>query len=104
MPQKGPTGGVGLTAAQRTDPLTVVATAEDYSEALLSQDNFNSSRASFWEMAKKTPPEQMPRIETSFGKGGVFVFESSDQRSKELLLNKVATLEFGGPKLRVGGV
>ena len=52
----------------------------------------------------KTPPEQMPSIETSFGKGGVFGFVVSEQRSKEWLLNKVATLEFGDPKLRVGGV
>ena len=29
---------------------------------------------------------------------------ASDQRSKEWLLNKVVTLEFGGPKLRVGRV
>ena len=100
-PEKGATGEVGLTAAQRMNPLTVVATAEDYPEALLTQDNFNSFRASFRELAKKIPPEQMPRIETSFGRGGAFVFVGSDQRSKEWLLNKVATLEFGGRKLRV---
>lgn len=103
-PHKGAIGGVGLTAAQRTNPLTVVATAEGYPEALLSQGDFNRFRVSFRELAKKTPTEQMPRIEASFEKGGVFVFVASDQRSKEWLLNKVATLEFGGPKLRVGGV
>ena len=88
-------GGVGLTASQRTNPLTMVATAEEYPEALLTQDDFNSVRASFRELAKKTPPEQMPRFETSCGRGGVFVFVATDQRSKELLLNKLATLEFG---------
>ena len=48
-PQKGATGGVGLTAAQWTNTLTVVATAKD-PEGLLIQDNFNSFRASFREL------------------------------------------------------
>lgn len=102
--QKGATGSVGLTVAQRTNPLTVVATAEEYPDTLLSQEDFSSLRASFRCLAKETPPAQMPRIETSFGKGGVFVFVASDERSKEWLLNKVATLDYGGPKLKVGGV
>ena len=61
----------------------MVATAEEYLETLLSQGDFNSFRASFRKLAKETPPEQMPRLETSFGKGGVFVFVASEQRSKK---------------------
>ena len=48
-PQKDATGEVGLTAAQRTNLLIMVATAEKYPEALLTQDDFNRLRASFRE-------------------------------------------------------
>lgn len=104
VPYKGTTGGNGLTAAQRTNPLTVVATAEEYPECMLTQGDFNRFRARFRQLAKETPPGQMPRIEQSFGWGGVFIFLASDQKSKEWLLNEVAPLDYGGPKLRVGGV
>ena len=70
-PQKGTTGTVALTDAQRTNPLTVVATAKEYPEALLSQGEFNSLRASFRKLAMKTPTEQMTRMETLFGKWGL---------------------------------
>lgn len=105
VPRRGATGGGGgLTAAQRANPLTVVATAEEYPECALTHEDFGNFRAKFRQLAKETPPDQMPRIEQSFGWGGVFIFIASDQKSKEWLLNKVAPFEYGGPKLRVGGV
>ena len=93
-PQKGARRG-RAHRLPKDEPPDHGGTAEEYPEALLTQDDFNSVRASFRELAKKTPPEQMPRFETSCGRGGVFVFVATDQRSKELLLNKLATLEFG---------
>ena len=69
-PQKGAFGGVGLTAAQRTNPLTVVATAEEYPETLQSQGDFNSFRASFRKLAKETHPEQIPTFGEIVREGG----------------------------------
>ena len=53
-------GGVGLTAAKRTNTLTVVETAEDYPEALFSRIISTASRPPLWNWRIRRPQNTCP--------------------------------------------
>lgn len=103
-PQGGATSGGGLTAAQRANPLTVVITTENYPNELLTQEQFSNFRLAFRQLTKTMPPKDLPKMETSFCRGGVFIFVASDNATKEWLLTQATTVMGEGPKLVAGGV
>lgn len=55
-----------------------------------------------WELAKVVAPTDMPRLESSFCKGAVFVFLARDERCKKLLLEKAVQVEYRGTSLKMG--
>ena len=58
--------GVGLSAAQRTNPLTVIVADDGYLESVLLPEKFKLFRKATLHALDKEPARNWPRFETSF--------------------------------------
>ena len=97
--------GVGLSSAQRTNPLTVIVADTGYPESVLSPEQFELFREATLQALDKEPASNWPRFETSFCRGGVFIFVASNPEAKAWLTKTVAELRpWEGANLKVGGV
>ena len=74
--------GVGLSAAQRTNPLTVIVADSGYPESVLSPEQFELFRKATLHALDKEPASNWPRFETSFCRGRVFIFVASNPEAK----------------------
>ena len=77
--------GVGLLAAQRTNPLTVIVADAGYPESVLSPKQFQHA-------LDRESVSNWPRFEISFCRGGVFIFVASNPEAKAWLTKTVADL------------
>ena len=97
--------GVGLSATQRTNLLTVIVAESGYPESFLSPEQFELLREATLHALDKEPASNWPRFETSFCKGGVFIFVASNPEAKAWLTKTVAELwPWEGANPKVGGV
>ena len=97
--------GVGLPAAQRTNPLTVIVADAGYPESVLSPEQFELFREATLHAVDREPVSNWPKFETSFCRGGVFIFVASNPETKAWLIKTVADLRpWEGANLKVSGV
>ena len=74
--------GVGLSVAQKTNPLTVIVADTGYPESVLSPEQFQLFREATLHALDKEPASNWPRFETSFCRKGVFIFVASNPEAK----------------------
>ena len=77
--------GVELSAAQRTNPLMVIVADAGYPESVLSPEQFKLFREATLHALDREPVSNWPRFETSFCRGGVFIFVASNREDKAWL-------------------
>ena len=105
LPSNTKLSGVGLSAAQRTNLLTVIVAEVCYPESVLSKELFELFREAVAVALDKEPASNCPRFETSFSRGGVFIFVASNPESKAWFAKPVAELRiWEGVNLKVSGV
>ena len=84
--------GVGLSAAQRINTLTVIVADAGYPESVLSPEQFELFRKATLHAPDREPVSNLPKFETSFCRGGVFIFVASNPEAKAWLTKTVAEL------------
>ena len=97
--------GVGLSAAQRINPLTVIVADAGYPESVLSPEQLALFREATFHGLDREPESNCPRFETSFCRGGVFIFVASNPEAKARLTKTMTELRpWKGANLKVSGV
>lgn len=100
-----PQPSTGLTYAQKTNPMTMVVTDEGHPEKALTAQQFELFQEAVMAEIDKTPPEQWPKFEESFARGGVFIIVAAEQATKEWLSTRIDTLKpWEGAAFKLGGV
>ena len=96
---------VGPLAAQRTNPLTVIVADSGYPESVLSPEQFEFFREATLHGLDKEQASSWQRFETSFCRGGVFIFVALNLEAKAWLTKTVADFRpWEGANLKVSGV
>ena len=97
--------GVRLSAAQRTNPLTVIVAVAGYPESVLSPEQFELFGEATLHALDREPVSNWSRFETFFRRGGVFICVASNPEAKAWLTRTVAELRpWECANLKVSGV
>ncbi|KAJ8680829.1 hypothetical protein QAD02_016616 [Eretmocerus hayati] len=91
-----------LTQEQMDNPLTTIVTDSKYPEVYLTSQQFELFKIAVRDEIDKTPVGEWPKFETSFCKGGVFIFIAAESSAQDWLRNKIDNLKpWNDAELRV---
>ena len=97
--------GLGLSAAQRANPLTVIVADAGYPQSVLSPEHFKLFTEATLHALDREPVSNWPEFETSFCRGGFFISVLSNPEAKAWRTKTVAELRpWESANLNVNGV